>query len=130
MNEIFTIVGVAIITSGLAVLLKQYKPEYAFVIILVSGIFIFIVVIGFLREIFSLFNELTVLSGINGKNFEILLKCAGICLVTKTAAELCTDCGQSSIASKVEFAGKMIILASAVPLFSEIIEIIKEFIEL
>lgn len=130
MNEIFTIVGVAIITSGLTVLLKQYKPEYAFGVILISGIFIFLLAIGFLKDIFSLISELTTLSGINGKNFEILLKCAGICIITKTAVELCTDCGQSSIASKVEFAGKILILSSAVPLFSEIIEIIKMFIDL
>lgn len=130
MNEIFTVFGIAIITSGLAVLLKQYKPEYAFGIILISGIFIFFIAIGFLKDIFSFIIELSALSGINGKNFEVLFKCAGICIVTKTASELCTDCGQGSIASKVEFAGKMLILASAIPLFSEIIEIIKTFIEL
>ncbi len=130
MNDIFMIAGIAIISSGLAVLLKQYKPEYAFGVILLAGIFILFYLVGFLKEILSTVKDFVSLSGINGKNFEILLKCAGVCIIAKTASEICNDCGQTAVSSKIELAGKAIILICALPLFSETVEIIKMFLSL
>ena len=37
MNEIVTVAGIAVAAAGAAVLLKQYKPEYAFGISVAAG---------------------------------------------------------------------------------------------
>lgn len=128
MNEIFVIAGVGIVAASAIIILKQYKPEFAFAAALSAGILLLMMSLGFLSEIFSYIKELVSISGINEKNFEILFRCFGICMVSKIATEACIDCGQSSIASKIDFAGKTVILLISLPLFSEIIEIVKELI--
>lgn len=130
MNEIFTIAGIGIIASGLIILLKQYKPEYAFGAALAAGILLLLNVIIIFSNIFEEINSLVSVSGIKNENFKILLRCLGICMVTKIASETCKDCGQGSISSKIDLAGKVVILASSIPLFSEIIGIIKTLINI
>ncbi|MBQ3237416.1 MAG: hypothetical protein IJA92_07810 [Oscillospiraceae bacterium] len=130
MNEIFTVAGLAVVSSGIAVLLKQYKPEYAFGAVFAFGIIIMLYIIGFFREIFELLQNLVSFSGIKESNFEIILKCSGICLVTKIASDSCKDCGNESVSSKVELAGKALMILCAVPLMEEIMELIKIFMEI
>ncbi len=130
MNEVFTIAGFAVVAAGLAVLLKEYKPEYAFGVSLAAGIILLFSSVILLKDIFDYLNKIIGYSGINNENFGILLRCLGICIVTKIAADLCKDCGQASIASKVDFAGKTFLFIFAMPLFEELIEIIDILVNL
>ncbi len=128
MNEIFTISGIGIVSVALIMILKQYKPEFAFAVVISSGILIILLSISFLSEIFEYIKELIAVSGIESEKFEILFRCTGICIVTKIASDACKDCGVESISSKIDFAGKAVMLFVSLPLFSEIIGIIKNLI--
>ncbi len=130
MSDIFTVAGIGIISTGIIIMLKQYRPEFAFGAALSAGIIILFFTIGVFSEVFRYISELISLSGIDKEKYEILFRCFGICAVTKIASETCKDCGQSSISSKIEFAGKAITVINSLPLFSEIIDIIKKLTEL
>ena len=130
MNEIFTIAGIGIIAAAFIIILKQYRPEFAFGAALACGIVILIYVVSAFSEIFKEIKDLAEISGIGSEKFKILFRCLGICFITKTASEICSDCGQNSVASKIDFAGKTTVLISAIPLYSEIAEIIKNLINL
>ena len=52
----------------------------------------------------------------------ILLKSLGICFAVQFASDSCKDAGENSMASKIEFAGKIGILITALPLFETIIQ--------
>lgn len=130
MNTIFTIAGIGIISAGFYVILKQYRPEFAFAAILSAGIILLLFSLTSFKEIIENINELIKISGTDIEKYKILIKCLGICMVTKITSEVCRDCGESSVASKIDLAGKAFILTSAMPLFNEIIWIIKELIYL
>ncbi len=130
MNEIFTIAGIGIVAAGLIIIFKQYRPEFAFGTALAFGIILLIYSIILFTDIFDEIKGLTEISGIGSENFKILFRCLGICFITKTASEICSDCGQNSVATKIDFAGKTTILLSAIPLYSEITDIIKNLISL
>lgn len=130
MNGIFIIAGIAIISSGLIILLKQYKSEYAFAATVVSGIVILSYLIISSADIFEKIEKFFYYGNLNSGDFTILIRCLGICILTKTASEMCRDFGQGSIASKVDFAGKIFILIAAAPLFEKILEIIEMLINL
>lgn len=130
MNEIFTVIGIGIVSAALIIILKQYRPEFAFAAALVFGIGVMIYVISVFSDIFIKIKELTEISGIGTEKFKILFRCLGICFIAKSASEICSDCGQSSVASKIDFAGKTAVLISAIPLYSEITDIIKNLINL
>lgn len=130
MNDIFTVAGIGVISAGLIVLLKQYRPEFAFGAVLSAGIILLLFTAGIFSDIFEFISELVAISGINKEKYEILFRCLGICIITKIASETCIDCGQSSIASKVDLSGKAMIIINSLPLFSEIIGMIKNLTEL
>jgi len=130
MNEVFTIAGIGIVSTSFVLILKQYRPEFAFAAALAAGIFIFGYAVLTSSEIFEHAKNLVDISGIDSEKYAVLFRCFGISIVTKIASETCKDCGQGSISSKIDFAGKITILLTAVPLYSEIIGIIKNLINL
>ena len=61
------------------------------------------------------------LTGLTGDYAAILFKAVGICLLTQLAGDVCRDSGESSIASKIELAGRAAILLTAMPLIQEVL---------
>ncbi|MNJ03061.1 Stage III sporulation protein AC/AD protein family protein [compost metagenome] len=51
-----------------------------------------------------------------------VLKIIGIAYIAEFGAQIVRDAGQESIASKIELAGKVLILVLAIPIISIIIE--------
>ena len=62
-------------------------------------------------------------SGVDKEYTRVLLKSVGICFICQFSSDICNDSGQSALATKVELAGKILILISALPLMEEILEI-------
>jgi stage III sporulation protein AD len=63
-------------------------------------------------------------TGIRSDIFAALLKIIGIGYLTEFAAGICSDAGNNSMAEKVLLAGKVIILALALPIVGNLIEIV------
>jgi stage III sporulation protein AD len=55
---------------------------------------------------------------------ETILKIVGIAYIAEFGAQITKDAGQGAIASKIELAGKILILAMAIPILTVIIETI------
>ncbi len=68
--------------------------------------------------------KLAVNANVNLIYVETILKIIGIAYIAEFAAQLTKDAGQGAIAAKVELAGKILILAMAVPILTVIIETI------
>lgn len=130
MNEIFTIAGIAIVASAAAVFLKQYKPEYAFGITLGAGIILLIFSLTEFSSFSDKLNDFISMAKIDDENYKTILKCFGICILTKITSETCKDFGQESISSKVDLFGKISILIIASPIFYEILSIIYSIMEI
>jgi stage III sporulation protein AD len=55
---------------------------------------------------------------------ETILKIIGIAYIAEFAVQVTKDAGQGAVASKIELAGKVIILAMAIPILTVLIETI------
>ncbi len=126
--NIIQIVSLALVATFLVIILKQYKPEFAILVSLLACIFIIIFAFEKIQTIINLLNDLIVASGINKTFFEILLKITGIAYVVELASTLCVDAGEKAIASKIEFAGKVLIVTMSVPIITTLVETITEVI--
>ena len=62
-------------------------------------------------------------AGVNTEYAEILLKSLGVCLLVQFAADACRDAGESSLAGKIEFAGRVSVAVLALPLFRAVIDL-------
>ncbi len=118
--DILAIVGLAILTAVLAALLRRYHKEYAMLLsVLGGGLILFMVFQNFTPALSSVTDMLSV-SGVSGEYTVILFKTLGVCFLAQFAADACRDAGESSLASKVELAGKVTVILTALPLFEAI----------
>lgn len=117
------IIGIALIAMILCVLLKGYRPEYSVFLSLIAGIIILLMALDALTPMMETLSQLIEVSGQGKETFSILLKALGVCFITQLSADACRDAGEGAIASKVELAGKVVILLLAMPLFEQIISV-------
>ena len=123
--NITAFIGAGIIGAVLSVVLKQYRPEFSVYISLVTGMIMLGALILTIAPIIESALDLSKLSENGFKYSELLLKCLAICYITQLASESCRDAGEGSIATKIDLAGKCAILLLSMPLFTELVEIIK-----
>ncbi len=122
--EIFKIVGIGIIAAVLVVILKEEKPEISLQVSMVVGIMIFIFMLGKINSVLTVLKNLAQKANIDLFFLTTLLKIIGIAYITEFGAQVCRDAGSNSIASKIEFAGKVLIMILAVPIIFSILELV------
>jgi len=118
--EILKIIGAAVLVAVLAFIFKELKKEYASIILIAGGIF---VTLWSLAQVFPVINYLRELTGSSeiSEYFNIILKVLGISFLVQVGSDICRDLGEESIASKVEFAGKAVILVIVLPVLKSVI---------
>ncbi len=122
--EILQIVGLGLIVAVFAVLLRENRREMALFLGLGFGILVFILVLGKIGAIFTVFRDLTRRAHVDELYLVTLLKIMGIAYIAEFGAQICRDAGEGTIASKIELAGKILIMILALPIFAAILEII------
>ena len=126
--EILKIVGVGILTCIIAIILKQIKPEFFIVIILMGGTIIFLMMINKLKTIIDYLLTIFNKTNIDYNLFVSILKIVGVGYITEFANSICVDSGNSSIGEKILIAGKIIILGLSLPILSNLLNIIIELL--
>lgn len=122
--EIIKIIGIALIGLIIIILLRQYKPEFAIYISLLTGALILIFVMDKLTGIINLLQTFANKASINSKFLMLLIKITGIAFLSEFAVSICKDSGETAIASKIEMGSKIIIISMSIPIMSNLLEII------
>ena len=122
--DIIKIIGIGLVSLILIIIIKQYKPEFAIYISLISGILILGLIIDKLTNIVELLQSISSKVSINNNFLGILLKITGIAFLAEFAVSVCNDSGESSIASKIEIGSKIIIISMSIPIISNLLEIV------
>ncbi len=119
--SIITVVGLALISAIFGLFLQQSRlPSLALILVLAAGSLIFILLLPSLNALIAIFSDLSALTGISDQYLAIIIKVIGIAYIAEFGGQLCRDCGQGSLALKIEFAAKIIILLLATPIISGI----------
>lgn len=106
---------------------KQFKTDFHPAMTAAAGIVILVYIISYVAPSFRYMYTLASESGLYGY-FGIMAKCVGIAFVCQAAAEICRDCGEASIASKVELFGKAAVLIQTVPIIKNLFDTAKDII--
>ncbi len=108
----------------LALIVKEQKPNFAFLLIIFVGCSIFLFLADKIYEIITMLEKIAVNAHVNTVYLETILKIIGIAYIAEFASQITKDAGLSSLASKIELSGKILILAMAIPILTVIIETI------
>ena len=122
--EIIQIVGLGLIATILVIVLKGQKPEMAIQVSIITGVVIFMILLGKISAVIDLLKGYTMKANIDMEYLSTLMKIIGIAYITEFGAEVCKDAGEGAIASKIELAGKVIIIVIAVPIVTSLLDLI------
>ncbi|SDX99777.1 stage III sporulation protein AD [Thermoactinomyces sp. DSM 45892] len=122
--EILQVVGLGLITTILILVVKEQKPIFAFLLATFVGIMIFLALAGKIADVIRILENLATQAHVNNLFLETILKIIGIAYIAEFGAQVTRDAGQGSIASKIELAGKVLIMVMAIPIITVIIETI------
>lgn len=115
--DIFKIIGICFLTLIITLVLKEYRKEYAVYALLVCGAIILLYSIDTVKEIVGFVNNIS-----NDTFIKLLLKITGISILAEYAMSICKDSGENSIATKIDFGSKVIILSLSIPVISNTLE--------
>ena len=117
------VVGVVLTALIINIVLKNYSKEFTFLINIVCTIIIFTLISkdlkGIVDRLTSISNEISVLL----PYIKIMLKILGISMIAQLLSDLCRDNGENTLANQTELSAKIIILVTALPLFTTIMDI-------
>lgn len=122
--DIVKIIGIGLISLIIIIILKQYKPEFTVYVSIIAGILIIALTIGKIAGIIDILKNLANKTTINNQFLVLLIKITGIAILTEYTVSICKDSGESAIASKVDFGGKIVIMSMSIPIISSLLETI------
>ena len=129
-TQIFQLVGVAFVTAVAAIRVRSAKPELAVVVTIAGGIILLLFALEIFRGSIAIFSEIADATGLNASIVKTLLKMVGIGYIIEFSAGVLHDFGQDSLADKLIFCGKSIILVLAVPILESVLGLVSDLLGL
>lgn len=127
MTHFLPSIALTVIFVTLLVMIRSIRGEMAVPLSLCISVMLAGISLAVCRPIMEFLDNLAEPSS---KNYmTILLKSVGVSLVASTASDICRDCGENSIASKVETLGKCEILFLSLPLLQDITSLISNILQ-
>lgn len=126
--SICALIALVLISLALILLLKQYRPEFALLASVTSALILLIYGIAKAGEIISAVRGLTERAGIDEQNVMLVLKALGICYIVQIAKDVCADSGQTALSDRIDFIGKVTVVAMSLPLLTQIIGIVTQLL--
>lgn len=126
--DIAKIIAIAFISIILISIIKNQRPEFSIYAQIIAGCIILYFIISELSPIITILKNLSDKMGISSKFFLILLKITGVSYLTEFGASICRDSGETAVASKVELAGKILIVSLSIPILGALIETLNNII--
>lgn len=126
--DIFKIVLIALLAVTMIIIVRQVRPEMAMVISIITVTIIFLFSLDKVGQVIELLTRLSDRAGLSGEFLSIILKIIGIAYVTEFGANICKDAGESAVASKIQFAGKCIILVFGISIIGNFVDTMIEIL--
>ena len=125
---VFKIALIGIAGAMLAMVTKQFKPEYSTLVLLAVCLFLIGYLTSNLKEVLNFVQTLQKRIPISSMYIKILLKLLAIDYICQIASNLCEDLGYHSISFQIETIGKLSILVLSIPIISSLLETIEHLL--
>lgn len=119
---VFQVLGAAVLSVVLLVLLRKQRPEAAVLLSVAAGAAIFVFVIMHIGAVLDLLTGIAARAHLDGTYLVSLLRIIGVAYLAEFGAQVCRDAGEGALAGKVELAGKIFILLLAIPIVIALLE--------
>lgn len=127
MNAI-TILLLGLSVSVIAVVLGQFKSEYALLCTICGSILVFAFALEQVEQILGFVKSLQQKTNISAEYISIIFKVIGICIFGEFSIAVCTDNRHSALASGMSFLCRVAIIVLALPIFKDVLKALEELL--
>lgn len=128
MEALIKIAACALLASAVSLVLKRKNPELAVPLAAAVCCVSLAALTGLLRPVLAVMEKAKSLSGLGEAYFLPVTKCVLIGILTKTAADLCRDSGQSALAGAVELGGAVGAMFVSLPLLETLLGLLERLL--
>lgn len=125
---IFKIALIGIAGAILAMVTKQFKPEYSTIVLFAVCLFLIGYLTSGLGEVLNFVQTLQKKVPISSTYIKILFKLLAIAYVCQIASNLCEDLGYRSISFQIETIGKISILLLSIPIIQSLLDTVEHLL--
>ncbi len=122
--NILKICLIAIIALIVILTIKSQMANISIMITIVSGVIIFMMIIPTLEEVLNSILDIVSILDIGIEHIGVILKIIGISYICEFSSQICIDAGENAIASKIELAGKILIMFISIPIITRLLGMI------
>lgn len=126
MGAYLHLVGAALIGLILILVLGKQARDMGVLLSLAVCVLLAIGAMEFWQPVTELLRQLRQLGDLDRGAVSILLKCAGIGIVSELASLICIDAGEAALAKALQICSNAAILWVSLPLFRQIVDMIGE----
>lgn len=119
---------VALSAVMLSMSIKNFRPEIAILISISACITIILFLTGYLSDVIDMLREIADNICLDTTFMGIILKIVAIAYICEFSSSVCKDAGETAIASKVELAGKILILYTSSPVILAFLKMLTDMI--
>ena len=120
--------AVGIAGAVIAMLLKRSAPELGLALSVAVSLFGALLAMELVTGLGDLLNTVQEETGLSPAVVGPVMKCVGVGIVSRLAADICRDAGQSAAASAVELCGAACALVTALPLIRAMLSALREYV--
>jgi stage III sporulation protein AD len=122
--EILQVVAIGLVSVFLAVTIKKQVPEFSLLISVTASVIIFLMILPKISAFTGILSNLQKGTSVDMTYINTVLKIIGIAYIAEFGSQVCIDAGESSIASKIELFGKVLIMALSIPIMLALLDLI------
>lgn len=126
MGEYLRLLGAVLIGLILMLVLGKQARDLSTLLSLAVCVLVGIGAMEFWEPVTDLLQELCRLGQLDDGAVSILLKCAGIGIVSELAGLICADAGEAALAKVLQICSNAAMLWLSLPLFQQIVDMIGE----
>jgi stage III sporulation protein AD len=123
------VMAAAVAGAALGLVVKRNNPENSLLVAVALSVFAVYMSIDVMSSVLDFLRTVADAAGIPSAALAVVLKTAGISVVTKLIADICRDAGQAGAASGVEFMGAVTAVYLALPLFQTVLDMINSLLQ-
>lgn len=113
--DLMKIAALAVCAAVCALVLRRMRPEMGAALSIAAGLMVLLLAIPMIAQVMRGLSDMAQSGGVSDGYMAQLLKVAGVSLLMDFAAQTCRDAGEESLAMKAELAGRVMLLALALP---------------
>ena len=124
--DVFLKITAGILLAAIVTLtLSKQNTDISLLLTILVCCMAFVAMIDYARPVFQFLQRLKDVSQIDDELFHILIKSAGIGMLSQIACMICSDAGNKALANALQVVASVVILSLCIPLLDKVLVLIE-----